>query len=310
MNDDLYTAAKLREQAARRLDGDRRLQRSVGIAVRDRDRSVLSFLDAAFDPGDHDLPRRFDETDLGHAVESSLMAEAVDHALDRGDPQRLAFFSGISDDRLDGSSLRAHLTLSEALENNDAPSFVLGLGNPNTGKTNFILLLLELWLASNPDGTIVTNCRSLDAPRGQVEYVFGTDSLYYYITKINPDEPKFVFVDEGSTHFDARTNSYEVASQMTPLAKRFAKLGVSVFATIGHTKKDVHPEIKRLTTLAYFKEEKKSVEVFEGVSDDQLVDPLFEGPIEAVEPTTVEYDPDDWSPWRFDLEADRLQEEH
>jgi hypothetical protein len=309
MNDDLYTSAKLREQAARRLDGDTRLQRSVGVALDPADRSVLSFLDGTFDSGDLDLPTRWDATALGHAVQSALMSEMVDDALETGDAQRLAFASGISDDRLDGSNMIAHLKLSERLKNNDAPAFLLGLGNPNTGKTNFLLLLAELWLAANPDGTIITNCRSLDAARGSVEYLFGTQGLYNYITD-HPDEPKFLFVDEGSTHFDARTNSYEVASQMTPLMKRFAKLSVDVFGTIGHTKKDVHPEIKRLTTTAYFKPEKKVVELYEGIKEDEFTDQLFAGPLEEVAPTTIGYDPDDWSPWNFDLNTDQIKEEH
>ena len=78
----------------------------------------------------------------------------------------------------------------------------------------------------------------------------------------NRDIPKAVFIDESSTHFDARTYRREVATQWTPLAKRFAKIGVDFCGNVIHTGKDAHPELKRLSTLSYFKLEKKVVEFY------------------------------------------------
>jgi len=71
---------------------------------------------------------------------------------------------------------------------------------------------------------------------------------------------KFVFIDEGSTHVDARTNAHEIASQFSPFSKRFAKLSVD-FATIGHTIKDVHSEVKRQATTFFYKPEKTQVQL-------------------------------------------------
>lgn len=76
------------------------------------------------------------------------------------------------------------------------------------------------------------------------------------------DRPKFVLVDEGSTHFDNRTNSYEVASQWSPMQKRMSKVGTEVVGVIDHTEKDVDPEAKRLTNLAFWEEKMDSVDFF------------------------------------------------
>jgi hypothetical protein len=120
------------------------------------------------------------------------------------------------------------------------------------------------------------------------------------------DRPKFVMIDEASTHFDARTNRREVATQWTPLAKRFAKIGVDACGLVVHTGKDCHPEAKRLATLAYWKQEKCVAEFFERwpADADHPVDGLLGDPVEDLESTGAEYDPDDTAPWSWDLDSD------
>jgi hypothetical protein len=120
----------------------------------------------------------------------------------------------------------------------------------------------------------------------------------------NREQPKAVFIDEASTHMDARTYRYEVATQWTPLAKRFAKLNVDLCGVVGHTGKDLHPEVKRMATLPFFKTEKDVVEFFTTWKadaespDDSLV------VVENLEPTSHRYDPDDAAPWSWDLEQE------
>jgi hypothetical protein len=119
------------------------------------------------------------------------------------------------------------------------------------------------------------------------------------------EQPKAVLIDEGSTHFDARTNSHEVATQWSPLLKRMSKLGVEVVIVIGHTGKDVDPEMKRLTSLAFYKTEPKIVEFYETwpSDSDRPTDLLFDGSLESLEATAVEYDPDEPAPWEWNLRA-------
>lgn len=85
-----------------------------------------------------------------------------------------------------------------------------------------------------------------------------------------------------------------------------AKLDVDVFATVGHTGKDLHPELKRLLTLAFFKHSKKEVDFFDNwpADEDYPTDRLFGGALEELEPATEEPDPDDAAPWAWNLEQD------
>jgi len=114
-----------------------------------------------------------------------------------------------------------------------------------------------------------------------------------------------VMIDEASTHFDARTNRREVATQWTPLAKRFAKIAVDCCGLVTHTGKDLHPEAKRLATLVFWKTEKDVVEFFERwpADADHPTDPLL-GVVEDLESTGAEYDPDDAAPWSWNLEPE------
>ena len=73
---------------------------------------------------------------------------------------------------------------------------------------------------------------------------------------------------------------------------------VDAEAVVVHTGKDLHPECKRLDTLAFYKTAKKSVEFFESwpADSDSPTDQLFCGSLEEIEEATG-YDPDDAAPW-------------
>lgn len=293
----LLTAAKLAEQARGEMDSSLNLHTHAG-AVSDRGhRSVLSFLD--------DLPEWHD-SDLAREVVPTVLTEEATTAVEDGDAERLANIVGVTEADLTGSSLRLPLQLDAHLTNNDATAFVAGVGNPNTGKTNLVALLAELRSASVDDLLVISNSRSWN--RTDIVATSARDLTIACLE--HRERPKFVFVDEGSTHFDARTNSREVATQFTPLAKRFAKIGVDVFATVGHTGKDLHPEVKRLVTLAFFKHSKKDVDFYkEWPADaDMPTGRLFGGTVEELEPALDEPNPDDAAPWEWNLDPDLWSE--
>ena len=291
MTDDrLLNAAKLAEQARGDLDGDDRLLPHTGAISDSVDRRALTFLEGVPDWAGSGLQRD---------VESALLTEEATTALLEGHAEQVSNITGVTEQELDGSTLRLALQLDEAMTNNEATAFIGGAGNPNTGKTNLVALLSELRRETTDDLLVISNSRSWD----------GTDvvvtSAYDLAVACleHRDRPKFVFIDEGSTHFDARTNSREVAVQFTPLAKRFAKIGVDVFATVGHTGKDLHPEVKRLLTLAFFKYSKKEADFFGRwpADADMPTDQLFGGTVGELEPALSEPDPDDAAPWAWNL---------
>lgn len=71
--------------------------------------------------------------------------------------------------------------------------------------------------------------------------------------------------------------------------------------------KDVHPEVKRQTTTFFHKPEKKQVQFFEDFDDDDLLGPVFPDPVDGLEkPPEDLYDPDDWSPLKWDLDVETV----
>jgi hypothetical protein len=295
LDERLYTAAKLREQVVGDLEGDPRLLDHAGVPVDDETHRTMTFMADALGPD-------WQHSELGKAMQSSTLTRAATTAVEGDDATALSYLVGVTEQELDGSSLRLPLLIDEQLANNDATAFVTGAGNPNTGKTNLMALLAELRSATVDDLLVISNSRSW----GHADLVVTNAHDLAVALLQHRDRLKFVFVDEGSTHFDARTSSREVATQFTPLAKRFAKLNVDVFGTVGHTGKDIVPELKRLTTLAYFKSEKKSVDFFNSwdSESDFPQDRLFGGSVENLEPALDEPDPDDAAPWNWNLKAD------
>ena len=290
----MLTAAKLAEQLAGNIDTDRNLASGAGALAPD-DVASSVFLD--------DIePDVTGQSELLSLVDRTQQSRQASEAIRSGNSLLLSHLVGITEQDLDASALRLPLRLDDMMTNNDATAFIGGAGNPNTGKTNLMALLAELRSATVDDLLVISNSRTW--PLTDVVVTSAHDLAVTCIK--HRDRPKFVFIDEGSTHFDARTNSYEVAAQFSPLAKRMAKVNVDVFGTVFHTGKDCHPELKRLFTTAYFKHSKKEVDFFENwpADSDKPTDQLFGGSVENLEPATAEPDPDDAAPWDWNLEPD------
>lgn len=294
--DELFlTAAKLREQVRGDLDGDGRLHPHAGTIPDPDDRATLSFVESA-------LGESFEDTALGDVVLPKMMTDEATEAVHSADGSTLSHLVGVTEQDLDASSLTLPVRLLDHLDNNGALTTILAAGQPNTGKTNTMAVLAELSKAYWDDLMVISNVRSWE-----LTDEVATTSHDLAVTLLeNRDVPKFVLVDEASTHFDARTNSYDVASQWSPLQKRMSKVGTEVVGVIGHTGKDVDPEAKRLSNLAFWKEEPDEVDFFEEwpAESDRPAGQLFGGTLESLEATATTYDPDDAAPWKWNLEAD------
>ena len=294
VDEGMLTAAKLAEQLSGNIDTDRDLASGAGVLAPD-DVPASVFLD--------DIePDVSGESELLSLVNRTQQSRQASESIRSGNSLLLSHLVGVTEQDLDASALRLPLRLDELMTNNDATAFIGGAGNPNTGKTNLMALLAELRSATVDDLLVISNSRTW--PLTDIVVTSAHDLAVTCIE--HRDRPKFVFIDEGSTHFDSRTNSREVATQFSPLAKRMAKVNVDVFGTVFHTGKDCHPELKRLFTTAFFKHSKKEVDFFENwpADSDAPTDQLFGGTVEDLEPAAVEPDPNDAAPWNWNLQPD------
>jgi hypothetical protein len=309
-DENLLAAAKLREAVRGDLDhGDRPYDHAGVVHDPDR-RQAISFMESLFADGvDRDgiEATAFADTALGQALISKELTDGTTEAVKTGNGSVLAHHTGITEMDLDGSSLRLPMRLNSHLDNNGATAFVVGAGNPNTGKTNTMSLLVELRDYVLDDLLVLSNVRSWD----RTDHVV-TSAHDLAVTLLeHRDVPKVIVLDEASTHLDSRTNRREVATQWTPLAKRFSKINVDTCGVICHTGKDLHPEAKRLATLCFYKTEPAVAEFYERwpADADFPADRLFGGSIDDLEPTGAEYDPDDAAPWSWNLKADLFAED-
>lgn len=293
----LLTSAKLREQIEGRIDSHYDHFAHTGLAA-EADRGALSFVDSVL--AEDDDADRLDETKLGETIMDRLVADRATEAVESGNSSMMSHIVGVTEQDLDASSLTLPARMLDLLRNNGALTTVLAAGDPNSGKTNTVWLLTELARTEWSDLLVISNARASAVDLR----VTSCHDLALTLLR-HPDRPKVVVIDEGSTHFDARTQSYEVASQWSPLLKRMSKLGVEVCCVIGHTGKDVDPEMKRLTSLGMFKPDPKTVEFYSSwnADSDRPTDLLFGGPLENLEPTSVVYDPDEPAPWDWNLRA-------
>ena len=297
VNEQLLTAAKLYEQARGRMDNEAELLSHAGLPLDQEDHDVLSFLN---DEPISDELGAFEETRLGQVVDSHLRSESATRAVKQGDGEAMSYLVGITEQDLDASALTLPVRILDELDRDGALTTVLAAGDPNTGKTNSAWLLVELGRTLWDDLLILSNARASIVD----ERVTTCHDLAASLLE-HRDRPKAVVIDEGSTHFDARTNSHDVATQWSPLLKRMSKLGVELVIVIGHTGKDVDPEMKRLTSLAFYKTEPKTIEFYRRwpADSDRPTEQLFGGPVESLEATSVEYDPDEPAPWSWNLRS-------
>jgi hypothetical protein len=116
---------------------------------------------------------------------------------------------------------------------------------------------------------------------------------------IHPDRPVWWHFDECSTHLDARTNSYEVSSLYLPAVKRFAKVNIDGMH-IAHSGMDVHADMRRATIITefIFKLSKITAEVYNTMVEDAGNDLKYV--MSPIPKPSVEYDPDDYSPWSWE----------
>lgn len=295
-DENLLTAAKLREQVSGELEGDERLLDHAGL-LDERNLDTLTFLEESLED--------WNGSDLSHVVGKTWVNRAATAAIRNGDFALASYLVGVTETSWSGSSIEVSITLVEELRNNGAPAFVVGSGNPETGKTNTMFKLISLYDRVVDDLLVLSNSRTWD--RCDIP-ITGMHELMVECLR-QRDRRKVIVIDESSTHFDARTHRHEVASQWTPAAKRFAKIGVDVCGQICHTGMDFHPEAKRLCTLAYEKIDKKTVEWFSNWpgSTDYPSDSIFSGAVQDLEPYWGFYDSDEAAPWSWNLETDLFQ---
>jgi hypothetical protein len=289
VDEGMLTAAKLAEQLAGRIETDRNLSPGAGTLPAEEIATHV-FLD--------DLEPDVDEPELIELVEKTQQSRQASRAIANGNAMLLSNLVGVTEQELEADQVSLVAKLLEEIGATRLTTVLLA-GEPNTGKTNFGWLLTQLAREVFDDVLVLSNAR---ASAVDLRTATAHDLLTQLIE--HRETPKVVLVDEGSRHFDARHKSREVSMQWTPIHKAMSKLGVAAVIVIGHTGKDVAPEVKRITSLAGWKTEKDVVELYGNwpADDDRPDEPLVAGEVTSLEKSDVLYDADDPAPWSWNLD--------
>ncbi|MBX0286789.1 hypothetical protein EGH22_10655 [Halomicroarcula sp. F28] len=304
MSDRLLTPAKIREQVRGKAEGGEHMLSSIALADNPRHDAALSFLART----ERRRGAALDSSTLGRELVDSLSSRRITEGIQTGDAELLAYHNGLNEKELSADAVSVLNRLLQLIENYGGPMQIVVGGLPNTGKTNTTLLLARLWQTAHPDGKIWTNMSSLT---WKDRFVRSSDDLLDRLQEErDADHRIFLLIDEGSTWFNATSYGREVRNQWNPLCKRFAKFAGGVdSAVVSHTLTDCCPAALRPATAVLWKEEQDVGNWFETIDPEtrELSDPVFPTPLVDIEkiPDRV-YDPDDMSPWKWDMDPERI----
>lgn len=260
-----------------------------------------------------EMPATFEDTQTAQQLRHIEGTETYSRAVLNGDAGTIRHMVGSPDAQADISGLHAIDTLESIV---GRPAFMAyQWAEPGSGKTNFALLLAQLYKRAHPEAEIGTNIRSLK------EKDFWIKSYGHLEEWMHGDAeaalegnatPKLMIFDEASSHASGRgADGYETASKLGPMLYKIRKYGGSLII-IGHDGKDVHPAVRELAT-AIHKTGLQSATFFDTVENRKGKGEIMS--IEGIPETDWRYndkEPTNWS-WtggtqtEDDLEAEAEQ---
>ncbi|SNR49748.1 ATP-binding protein [Halorubrum vacuolatum] len=172
------------------------------------------------------------------------------------------------------------------------------IGEQGAGKTDFALLIAEVWLLVHPKGRIVTNIKSAAKSNERFVYTPNQDALDQWLQDHNHP---FLFVfDEANKHASG-IGGEEVIEQLYPLLTLIRKHEGNIII-IGHTSKDIHGWVRELCDFI-IKEGKKTARVYEDNEDGE--GKHLKRALRAIPKTTFEYDSlNDEGEWSWSSERE------
>ena len=309
--DDLYTPAQFREYQDGYGQRDPDVDAHTALVRDERVSRYLSVVEMHYDPRKAEAPEEMPgrAEDLQHVRDITRM-EATDVArqsMDGGDMQTLKHMTGDQGQRADVSGIKAIDALREQMTG-PAPMFYIW-AEPGAGKSNFALLLGQLWKGQQSgDALVASNIRTLKetdewtASDGETRdgWIANYGELKEWLTQDgdplrNDQRPKLFIFDEASSNAGGSgQDGYDTKQKMGPLAYKIRKYGGSLIV-IGHDSKDVHPLIRELGT-AIHKDSLKEATFYEDVRKRKGRRPIMS--ISGIPETDWRYDdkePTDWS---------------
>jgi len=233
------------------------------------------------------LSEPIEETSVGRELIRQNANEAVFDAISNQNLSKMASQRGFPYSKNVGGT-RELLNLIDRIEDGYIAYI---FGNMGTGKTDFAILLAELWTRT-VSGEIGTNISSLDEKDRHIERF---DTLEKWVSESG--EKLYIFDEASSYASGYGSDAGNVTKHFRSLLRTFRK-NRSNLLIIGHTGKDVHPDVRRLSTDIIEKSSQKEASIYNSIENGEGIDKKAE--LDGIEPTTWNFDTNEESRWFWD----------
>jgi hypothetical protein len=222
-------------------------------------------------------------------------------AIRQDDRSTLQNFVGETGDRRDMSGVP---TLRKIQDSISRPAYVAYIfGKMGDGKTDFALLLSELWADAkrqkNYEVEVASNIKTWE----NSETIRRFDDFLEWLeveddADFSSKRRLFVF-DEASSHASGYSEDADDARRMGKLVNVIRKKMASIII-IGHTGKDVHPDIRRKATHFIKKESLKEAYIATPETDEQgKMSPEKQVELKGIPKTNETFETDEESRWAW-----------
>lgn len=285
---------------------------------------LMNHLELSYSPQHPDMPVDFQKTDAAMAIRQSEGTKVASKAVNEGNISQMKYFTGKQDYSSEANSIHTLIKLREKIGQDAYIAYLFGhMGN---GKTDFANLIGEL--AKRELGYEVASNQKSPYENGNTDaYVWTYGDIIQWLTKdIDTDieintlqdlskidkeiEPvnKLVIFDEASQEASGySSDAHDAQEKLGKLLKLIRKVGGRLII-IGHTGKDVHPDIRRLSNDCIHKVSKKTAEFYASVEEAKGVD--LKDTISKIPETNWDYQTTEVCVWDWsNLTGDKLLEQ-
>lgn len=305
MNVEAWGSAQLREKLRNKVPDDVMVLREAGLLDKDVIDFLIEFQEFYKQPS-KDYPARAENTKRYKKIVKKNASKNLQQAIRNGDTNTIHHFLGVQNLDVTMEGGREYEKISRWVARETAINYIAG--HMGYGKTDFAILCGEWWTyrMSQSDVTLqlASNIQSLTVPYPirnkynlEIKYIDNQPDLAEWIEKDHDKKvfKRFIF-DEASSHASGYSrDAKNVVKQLSSMVKLMRKNGGNM-DIIGHTGKDVHPDIRRLADYVE-KEGKKDAAVFENVDNAEGEDKKFD--LKKIPQTTWGYDTKEESKWEW-----------
>jgi hypothetical protein len=278
--DKFFASAEMSEKVKGNLDENDSLHEHTGFVTEDDKIDLISEMATAYHGKHPEMPNNFADSKLGTILRKHYATKLGSKAVKNGNVSQIKFLTGMQSYQNDASSIQSIMNLENRI-GNEGSYVAYMFATMGAGKTSFASLMGEI-AKRRLNYEIGSNIRSIydNSDSDAYFYTFG-DFLKWLAEGVEIEQlqdiermdidlernNKLFIFDEASNYASGYSgDSHDTQEKLGKTIKLVRKVGGSMII-IGHTGKDIHPDIRRLTDDIIFKKSKKVAEFYEDVEN-------------------------------------------